>query len=130
YVLYIPTSVRPLLSTWFDPLPEGNCGFQVITHYYFGDQERYMEIRDNLVHKVEANWGIYYSNLYDKTLGQVKHKVSSKSGPCGEDHWMDVDLLGITTLFNWSIVVYAWGDAMIKDNLISVLIKVEVFLRV
>ncbi|CAN0921144.1 hypothetical protein LINGRAHAP2_LOCUS32440, partial [Linum grandiflorum] len=102
--------VRPLLSTWFDPLADGNCEFRAIAHYYFGDQERYMEIRDNLVHEVEANWSIYYSMLYDKTLGQVNHKVGSKSGSCGEDHWMDgIDLLGIATLFNWSIVVYAWG---------------------
>ncbi|CAN0876325.1 hypothetical protein LINGRAHAP2_LOCUS11247 [Linum grandiflorum] len=40
----------------------------------------------------------------------VKDKVGSKSGTCGQDHWMDnIDLLGITILFNWSIVVYAWG---------------------
>ncbi|CAN0875140.1 hypothetical protein LINGRAHAP2_LOCUS10663 [Linum grandiflorum] len=110
YVMYIPPSVRPLLSTWFDPEPDGNCGFRAIAHYYFGDQERYMEIRGYLVHEIEAHWDIYYSMLYLQTLAQVKDKVGSKSGPCGQDHWMDdIDLLGITTLFNWSIVVYAWG---------------------
>ncbi|CAN0843825.1 hypothetical protein LINGRAHAP2_LOCUS4063 [Linum grandiflorum] len=56
--MYISPSVRPLLSTWFDPEPDGNCGFRAIAHYYFGDQERYMEIRGYLVHEIEAHWDV------------------------------------------------------------------------
>ncbi|CAN0929064.1 hypothetical protein LINGRAHAP2_LOCUS36863, partial [Linum grandiflorum] len=65
--MYISPSVRPLLSTWFDPEPDD-----------FGTSEGQSGFQERAV--------------------------------CGQDHWMDdIDLLGIATLFNWSIVVYAWG---------------------
>ncbi|CAI0447735.1 unnamed protein product [Linum tenue] len=110
YLRYIPLSVRPLLRGWFDPKPDGQCGFRAMSHVIYGDEEQYLQMRQNLVTEINDHRSIYEGvYLYrDGSLEATRHRLGRRTaGSCTQEYWFEeVDLLTFATLYNCAIVVY------------------------
>ncbi|CAI0463968.1 unnamed protein product [Linum tenue] len=92
------------------PQPDGQCGFRAMSHVIYGDEEQYLQMRQNLVTEINDHRSIYEGvYLYrDGSLEATCHRLDRRTaGSCTQEYWFEeVDLLTFATLYNCAIVVY------------------------
>ncbi|CAN0876253.1 hypothetical protein LINGRAHAP2_LOCUS11201, partial [Linum grandiflorum] len=96
------------------PHGDGHCGFRCVSYaIYPGNQDRYLEMRQNLIDHITVYWGSLYHNVYAlTTLQDVRTRLGWLSPtPCLTPYWLhNWDLCGYATLHNRAFVVFGkWG---------------------
>ncbi|CAI0443847.1 unnamed protein product [Linum tenue] len=110
YLRYVPPSIHPLVRGWFDPEPDGQCGFRAMSHAIHGDEGHYLQMRQDIITEVRNNWDLY-KRVYlsrDGSLEAVVHRLDCRiAGRCTQEYWFEeADLLVFATMYNWAIIVY------------------------
>ncbi|CAN0898855.1 hypothetical protein LINGRAHAP2_LOCUS19940 [Linum grandiflorum] len=113
---FIPEKLHHLVRSFIDVDGDGHCGFRCLSYaIYPGNQDRYLEMRQNLIDHITVYWGSLYHNVYaPTTLQDVRTRLGWLSPtPCLVPYWLhNWDLCGYATLYNRAFVVFGkWGPA-------------------
>ncbi|CAN0846281.1 hypothetical protein LINGRAHAP2_LOCUS4374 [Linum grandiflorum] len=116
YMQFIPEKLHHLVRSFIDVDGDGHCGFRCLSYaIYPGNQDRYLEMRQNLIDHITVYWGSLYHNVYaPTTLQDVRTRLGWLSPtPCLAPYWLhNWDLCGYATLYNRAFVVFGkWGPA-------------------
>ncbi|CAN0846547.1 hypothetical protein LINGRAHAP2_LOCUS4503 [Linum grandiflorum] len=111
---FIPEKLHHLVRSFIDVDGDGHCGFRCVSHaIHPGNQDRYLEMRQNLIDHITVYWGSLYHNVYSPTtLQDVRTRLGWLSPtPCLAPYWLhNWDLCGYATLYNRAFVVFGkWG---------------------
>ncbi|CAN0876902.1 hypothetical protein LINGRAHAP2_LOCUS11557 [Linum grandiflorum] len=114
YMQFIPEELHHLVRSFIDVDGDGHCGFRCVSYaIYPGNQDRYLEMRQNLIDHITVYWGSLYHNVYSPTtLQDVRTRLGWLSPtPCLAPYWLhNWDLCGYATLYNRAFVVFGkWG---------------------
>ncbi|XP_074292997.1 uncharacterized protein LOC141619875 [Silene latifolia] len=101
-----PSSVINVIDSitdWYDPQPDGNCGFRAIAHQVYSDENEWVRVRRELLAELMKN-----SHKYANTFGSeerfhvIAYLLSHWEGRAPDDKWMDSMDLGfvIATVYN------------------------------
>jgi hypothetical protein len=104
-----PRFMYPLLTGWFNPRADGNCGFRVFANALLHTEENWEFVRRSVVTEL-ANHGDRYERVYGgmEYVAEAIERISWEGGPCPRDHWMSAiaDLFPIATAFDCAIMMY------------------------
>lgn len=96
------------ITSWFNVIGDGNCGFRVIADAFMRDQECWPTVRRSVVSEMQNE---EFSNVY-KTLWteseyyQALERINYFGRNAPEAHWLEAptDLYVIATFYNVTIV--------------------------
>ncbi|CAN0900058.1 hypothetical protein LINGRAHAP2_LOCUS20619 [Linum grandiflorum] len=91
YMQFIPEKLHHLVRSFIDVDGDGHCGFRCLSYaIYPGNQDRYLEMRQNLIDHITVYWGSLYHNVYaPTTLQDVRTRLGWLSPtPCLAPYWL------------------------------------------
>ncbi|CAN0898724.1 hypothetical protein LINGRAHAP2_LOCUS19873 [Linum grandiflorum] len=114
YMQFIPEKLHHLVRSFIDVDGDGHCGFRCVScAIYPGNQDRYVEMQQNLIDHITVYWGSLYHNVYaPMALQEVRTRLGWLSPTqCLAPYWLhNWDLCGYATLHNRAFVVFGkWG---------------------
>ncbi|KAK9667958.1 hypothetical protein RND81_13G023700 [Saponaria officinalis] len=101
YVHLIPAAVGDYLRGYYDPKPDGHCGFRVLSHALRGIEAAYTSTRGALLNELndQRYHFIYGIEEYQASSIRVGFMLDRA---CGDAYWMDSrDCFGFATIYNW-----------------------------
>ncbi|CAI0382976.1 unnamed protein product [Linum tenue] len=109
YFRFVPESVRDRCLGWWDPAPDGHCGFRALSHALHGDEDHHLWVRKAIIDEVMSIQQCEYA-YEDVGLALTRLQWNKPEGTT-MDHWMtESDLAVVATLFNWAIILYSQID--------------------
>ncbi|CAI0459929.1 unnamed protein product [Linum tenue] len=109
YFRFVPESVRDRCLGWWDPAPDGHCGFRALSHALYGDEDHHLWVRKAIIDEVMSIQQCEYA-YEDVGLALTRLQWNKPEGTT-MDHWMtESDLAVVAKLFNWAIILYSQID--------------------
>ncbi|POW11185.1 hypothetical protein PSTT_05423 [Puccinia striiformis] len=106
----LPRFIQPFVQTIFDVDPDGNCGFRVVAYCLYGDQERYMDVRDRMVKELTKRQEFYLKEGIIFNINETLDAISLKSkGWCPPRNWLVMPSMGeiIANAFNTPVFFFS-----------------------
>lgn len=57
----VPRVFSPFVSSVINVIGDGNCGYRVMTKFMYGDEEKWLIVRQQLISEQELNMELYIS---------------------------------------------------------------------
>ncbi|CAN1223284.1 hypothetical protein LINGRAPRIM_LOCUS747, partial [Linum grandiflorum] len=108
-----PKKLHHLVRSFIDVDGDGHCGFRCVSYaIYPGNQDRYLEMQQNIIDHITVYWGSLYHHVYaPTTLQDVRTRLGWLSPtPCLAPYWLhNWDLCGYATLHNCALLYLVSG---------------------
>ncbi|GAA0143164.1 hypothetical protein LIER_35690 [Lithospermum erythrorhizon] len=107
YLEDFPSFLKPYIQGWLDVESDGHCGFRVVAHHVYDDQDSWMRVRQELFFEIDARPELYEKIFMFNTTRSIREALSWWDlSSRGTNWWMDADMgYMIATRYNKLFVI-------------------------
>ena len=104
--------ILPFITGHVNVLGDGNCGFRTISYFQYGDQTKWVDIRQDLIEELTTNKALHLRALggSHEEYENVVHRLSWFQTPAPEAHWCEVMTLGLVVATKYQKVFAYWSQ--------------------
>ncbi|KAI5649554.1 hypothetical protein M9H77_35559 [Catharanthus roseus] len=102
--------IYTFIFNWKNVISDGNCGFQVVANFMFGDKHQWPEVRRRMLFELEHMANIYVSLLGSaECVYELVRRTQWQNGTAPLDHWLETldSLYVIANAFNLCVILIA-----------------------
>ncbi|XP_012833608.1 PREDICTED: uncharacterized protein LOC105954483 [Erythranthe guttata] len=109
---FLPSFLAQSIASYVNVRADGNCGYRCIAKIIYGSQERWPQVRTDLVAEFMERHHLYADMFGGDEEGRnvvVDHILtcSHESGPAPQTKWMSTDMgLAIATRYNAMVIIF------------------------
>ncbi|XP_012841587.1 PREDICTED: uncharacterized protein LOC105961870 [Erythranthe guttata] len=102
---FVPRFMVRLIQDYVNVMADGNCGYRCVAQAVYGDQERWPQVRGELLIELYEHASVYTAMFGSTGYVEVIRKCDWTSGPCPQAYWMDMNEMGLAIATRYSALV-------------------------
>ncbi|XP_012846328.1 PREDICTED: uncharacterized protein LOC105966310 [Erythranthe guttata] len=102
---FVPRFMVRLIQDYVNTMADGNCGYRCVAQAVYGDQERWSQVRGELLIELYEHASVYTVMFGSTGYVEVIRKCDWTSGPCPQAYWMDMSEMGLAIATRYSALV-------------------------
>ncbi|KAI5658819.1 hypothetical protein M9H77_27612 [Catharanthus roseus] len=103
--------IYPFIRNWKDVIGDGNCGYQVVVDFVFGDEHQWPEVRRRMLYELEHSTNLYVNLVgLEERVNELIYTIHwPVDGPASYAHWFETpdSLYIIANSFNLCVILIA-----------------------
>ncbi|XP_012832751.1 PREDICTED: uncharacterized protein LOC105953623 [Erythranthe guttata] len=102
---FVPRFMVRLIQDYVNVMADGNCGYRCVAKAVYGDQERWLQVREELLIELYEHANVYTAMFGSTGYVEVIRKCNWTSGPCPQAYWMYMNEMGLGIATRYSALL-------------------------
>ena len=110
YQNQMPRQTTHFIRGWSNVISDGNCGFRVIAQLQYNDQDRWRDVRQDLMEELLTHRNMYNAEMGEARATEIANSLNWFAGPCNQPWWYTLPDMGCLTATKYQRVLSCYSE--------------------